>query len=224
LRDVLLKTLAENGRHFTLLGPNETLTVVVTFRGSDKGSGVTGGMGGGILRGGGGSAAGGGSAPEIEARAVVAKRQAAVKALSGLGGAPAPNPTTARDYELLGDLVSKQGKFDEAVKAYQKAIELGADSKEQWAAMYRKLAQIYVQRAQDALAMEALQNAQKFIGSVKISPPKANPPAKTRATLPAQLVITIPRELSDRFGSGQITLDQFRRAAYVELRKFTAEK
>jgi hypothetical protein len=218
LRDVLLKTLAENGRHFTLLSPNETLTVVVIFRGSEKVqpskvSGMLGGVGD--------------SVKGLKNLANVAKAARDQQDAAEKGGAPAlaewlHKPTSARDYELLGDLISKKGKLDEAVKAYQTAIELGAADKAQTAALYRKLAQLYLQRSEDAQALEVLQKAREFIAAAKGSP-KAPKAVKASAALPAQLVITVPRALADSFGSGQLTLEQFRRAAHVELRKFTAE-
>src|SRR5207253_823874 len=62
---------------------------------------------------------------------------------SPTGQSPSANLSSARDYELLGDLHLKQGRFEDAVKAFQKAIDQKPDAK-QMAAIYRKLAQVYL--------------------------------------------------------------------------------
>ena len=238
LREIILKTLAENGRHFTQLGPNDNLTVVVTFRGGDGihtsapffgGGGMGGGFGG--VRSGkptfGGGAGGGaiGAAPiggfpggGPPGGGGGLEGPGSAEGLAQLAGA-LTKPSSVRDYELLGDLVLKQGKADEAIKAYKAAVGMSSDPN-QLAALYRKLAQAYLTRSQDTRALEALQKALGFLGQeakAKI-PPKA---PKAVVNLPAQLVISVPKRLADAYASGALPFDRFREAVHVELRKFT---
>ena len=250
LRDIILKTIAENGLHFTRLGPNENFTVVVTFRGASAPRGNTGGMGGGFGSGmmgggfGGGGVGGGfgggmssgfagaGTAPLGGGTGGGAPfggfpgggggggiaRQSSAEGLAELAGA-LTKPNSARDYELLGDLVLKQGKADEAIQAYKKAVNMNPENA-QLASLYRKLAQAYLARSQDNSALKALEKALSLQGT----PQNTKPPAKTVkavASLPAQLVITVPKGLADQYASGAISYDRFREAAHVELRRFT---
>jgi hypothetical protein len=255
LRDIILKTLAENGRHFKHLSPNESLTVVVTFRGSVHGQPVTGGMmggfgggsgmgpggggfggfggggfGGGGLGGAGGGPGGGGGKgasgfggrpPRGKLGASDSTSQEPAKTAEALAEALS-RPNTARDYELLGDLVLKQGKADEAIAAFKKGTELSSDPR-QLATLHRKLAQAYLNRAQDASALQALQKAMEFAGKLPALPKGkgASKSARPAVALPAQLVISIPRGLADQYASGALSYDRFREAAHVELRKFT---
>ncbi len=238
LRQIILKTLADNGRHFTQLGPNDNLIVVVTFRGNvhsgmgvlSGNSGIGGGTGnffGAVRRGqtesGGGAGLGtaGGSPPFAGLGTSSSFSQArgdAAGSADQLAGA-LTKPNSVRDYELLGDLVLKQGKADEAIKAYKAAVNMNPDNK-QLAILYRKLAQAYLTRSQDNSALDALQRAMGLEGKeVKAKTPPRAP--KAVSNLPAQLVITVSKRLAEQYATGMIPLDRFREAAQVELRKFT---
>jgi Tetratricopeptide repeat len=252
LREIILKTLSENGRHFTHLGPSENLTVVVTFRGGSTqrlatggimggggfGGGIMGGfggggggLGGGGAFGGGGGGFGGGGKKGGGGGASFGGFPGGASSSGGGGGPPGAaealadlagtltNPNSVRDYELLGDLVLKQGKVDEAIQAYKKAVNMNPDNN-QLASLYRKLAQAYLARSQDSSALEALQKALSFVGKEAIAktPPKA---PKSVSNLPAQLVISVPKSLAEQYAAGMIPFDRFREAAHVELRKFS---
>jgi tetratricopeptide (TPR) repeat protein len=131
-------------------------------------------------------------------------------------GAP---PSSARDYELLGDLQLKQGRIDEAVRVYKRAVELGGGSKE-LAGLYRKLAQAHLMRDQDTAALEAIEKALQSRRQVSAKG-KSTPRTPKAAPLPAQLIVSVQKGVADHYARGAITFDQFRRAAHVELRKFT---
>jgi tetratricopeptide (TPR) repeat protein len=177
------------------------------FGGGGKATFGSGTVGGGAPFGGFPGGGGGGSA-----------RQSSAEGLAELAGA-LTKPNTARDYELLGDLVLKQGKADEAIKAYKSAVNMNPENA-QLASLYRKLAQAYLTRSQDNSALKALEKALSLQGAQA----KAKPPSKTVkavTSLPAQLVITVPKGLADQYASGALSYDRFREAAHVELRHFT---
>jgi len=248
LREIVLKTLAENGRHFTHLDPNETLTVVVTFRGSEavhvnmggSGSGGSGGSPFGGFSGTIGRSTGGGSVSGRTPAGTLMPGMGVPINNSGTSGKDPnagifwsvqefqlPKPNSARDYELLADLLLKQGKLDEAVSGYKKAVELSAGSKE-LAGLYRKLAQTHLKREQDVQALDALKELTKAQQALALAHEKALdarskavPSTPKPAALPAQLIVSVSKGLADQFASGAVTFDQLRRGAHVELRKFT---
>ena len=99
IRDVLLRMLADNGRHLTHLGGSERVSIVVTFRDSaGPWAPLTPLARSGAIY----------LAPSL--RSAVAPTNGPL-----LSSAPAPAsgamPTTARDYELLADLHLKQQQY-----------------------------------------------------------------------------------------------------------------
>ncbi len=196
LTEIILRVLAENGRHFTELSPNESLTVVVTFRGGDPppapAAGATKAPPG---------AAGNGTATFTQELSEWMAREGA-----------------GQDYELLGDLHQKQGKTAEAIQAYQQALKQHPDWKRS-AALFRKLAQALLSEGKDEEARELLTKA---LAERKKEP--AAPPAETkRSPLPAKLIVTVPKGLLDAVASGRMNLDDFQKAARVEQVNPTAE-
>src|SRR5262249_48627765 len=147
--DVLLKVLAENGKHFQYLGENENLTVVVTFRGpapvqsfgggggrmksGSMGPSMPGsGAGPGMMSSLGGSTskpfgAGLGSSTSTGSSGLSGSSSGTgglgTSGLSGGGSVADPVANAGRDYELLGDLHTRQGKIVEALDAYSKAVQ-----------------------------------------------------------------------------------------------------
>jgi tetratricopeptide (TPR) repeat protein len=199
LSEVLLKVLAENGHHFSQLGENESLTVVITVH--DNGQSAP------APKSGEGSANAKPQSPPAEEKDASAS-------------------TKARDLELLGDLHLKQGQNEEALKAFQKALELKQLDPKQSAALYRKLAQCYlalekIGEARSALdkAAEVLKNMQEAANAQ--NKPAAKPPA---AALPAKLIISAPKKLLDQVKEGKISFEEFRRQASVETLKFDGKR
>jgi hypothetical protein len=231
LTDTVLKALADNGRHFKQLGPNESLTVVITFRGSESAFVKGAEMAPGRWHVGvtadpnlPGSAAPRGSPPAGPRPGVAGAPgtpyQGPSYAPGGVpsAGMPPANPSTATDYALLADLQLKQGRVAEAIAGYQRAVELNPGSRE-LVSLYRKLAQAYLAQEQDAKARDAVERAMQFLKAVQkaaVAPVHATGMA---AALPSQqLIISVPRSLLDRVAAGQISFPQFRDAAHVELR------
>jgi tetratricopeptide (TPR) repeat protein len=227
--DVVLKLLAENGKHFSQLGPSESLTVAITFR------------------------------PEanrflavLDPHTADAESDLRRLSLDLLGTVPEPNTmkaltpqngksepksaqkedpnqlkstvggtaSTPQDYALLGDLHWKQGKPAEAFKAYLKALELNTD---------RSLDDVYYGRVQRAYAatpekpteMEiALKKAALRLGQKnpeQIAQPKVEKPSETKPTgTPAKLIITAYKQHLDEVGSGKISLEEFKKRVTVE--------
>jgi len=92
LGDVILRLLADNGKHFTALKDDERLTVVVTFRGASH------------------------------AGTVAATGQSALTAIYGTAMGGDAKEDRAGTQESLGDLHLKQGQPQRAIEAYQKAL------------------------------------------------------------------------------------------------------
>jgi hypothetical protein len=121
------------------------------------------------------------------------------------------------DFELLGDLQIKQGRVQEAIHAYHKAVEAQPDSKRK-AAIYQKLAQAHL-KADDkyadtvAKAIEYLHMAQQSAKDTRGSgaPTPTSPPK----LLTSKLILTAPKSLLDG-AAKTLSFDEFRQAVRVE--------
>jgi tetratricopeptide (TPR) repeat protein len=192
LSEVLLKILAENGHHFSQLGENESLTLVITVHdaGQSKAAPPSGG-----------ESAKTGSKPPT-------------------GDKDDPSVSSkVRDLELLGDLHVKQEHYGQARDAFRQAMGLKPGRK-QTAALARKLAQAYLMLSNIEEARAALDRAlalAKEDADAKDKPAPDNPSA---APLPVKLIISAPKKLLDRAKEGKMSIDEFRRGASVETLKF----
>jgi hypothetical protein len=195
LADTILQVLMDNGHHFAQLGENESLTVVVTFRGQDPPAAAA-------------------NTPKAGADPN-SQEQAAPAANTNAAGDPAA-PSSAQDYQLLGDLHLKQGRVDEAIRAYRQAVDQGRDPKGQ-AAVLRKLAQALITLGKDAEAEQALEQAMAQVAKPAPTHGRAAEPAATpRSPLPAKLIITVPKKLLDQAADGKMPLEEFRKGTTVE--------
>jgi tetratricopeptide (TPR) repeat protein len=196
LSDVLLKELAENGHHFSQLGDDESLTIVLTVHETSTSAST--------------QKSGGSGAAKTESKAANTSPGLDDR---GKGG----------DLELLGDLHQRQGHYQEAITSFQKAMELKPGSKEA-ASLYRKLAQCYlalerIEEAQTSLNRytEFLKNAQ-LVRNPKSSSENA---AKLSPTvLPVKLIISVPKKLLGEIKAGRISFEDFCRQANVESVRF----
>ncbi|MCI0458324.1 MAG: DUF1549 domain-containing protein [Gemmataceae bacterium] len=155
LSDAVLKLLAENGHHFRLLADQEQLTVAITFRGqamclSCHGSPFRAGTGTGSVDSLTGTTTTSGMTSETGSDlpnpfnpAIPVGESSTLGSLGGrLKGKwpsdlnPAANLNTSSQaisqsevtsYLLLADLHVKQGRTQEAVEAYQKALQLNEE-------------------------------------------------------------------------------------------------
>jgi hypothetical protein len=216
LAEVVLRALADNGKHFTQLGANESLTVVITFRADSVAQGVAlidYGMDGwpdlyvapfidsGTVQ----------APPEGQQSAEAAKPQAS----------PADDAAVQKikDLILLGELHAKQGKIEEAIQALQQAVKLKPEGDQAREAL-RKLAATLLVAGKDA---EAEQVMKQFSVLTAKQPEKAAPKADPQKTsLPAKLIITASKKLLDQVAAGTITFEEFQKAATVDYLTFAA--
>jgi tetratricopeptide (TPR) repeat protein len=198
LSDALLKVLAENGHHFSQLGENESLTVVLTVHEAKPTSSPQKSSGGGA----------GGSA-KTESKPAT--------------GQSAAYRSQVRDLELLGDLHLKQGQNEEALKAFQQAVEVKELDPNESATLYRKLAQCYLALEKIAEARAALDKAAEISKNAQEAAATKNKQTTAKSptpTLPIKLIVSAPKKLLVEIKGGRITFDDFRRQALVETLRF----
>src|SRR5205807_6550292 len=139
-------------------------------------------------------------------------------AKGGGGGAPA----SVRDFELLGDRLVKQGKIQEAIRAFQRALNLDPPAK-QAADLYRKIAQADLVIEDVAAAKKALDMADQNLKEAA-EPAKGSGPGKPNSppTLPSKLIISAPKRLLDQVAAGRIPYADFRRQATIDYLAFSS--
>lgn len=203
IQDVLVQLVAEHGKHFQSLGDNERLTLTVTFRPSKYGSVRSAGgdsMGGMAVAGEGGMMGGGGSGPMV--------------GMVG-GGAPKVGPrSSSKDYELLADFHLRQGRYAEAGKTLEKAIELNTD-KTRTGGLYRKLASALLLQDSNAANAQYLEKVNELLRKAQTAKPA---PAPLKTALPTRLIISAPRSALQNASAG--SLDEFRRQITVTWLRF----
>jgi hypothetical protein len=228
LGDVLLRLLAENGRHLTALNDDERLTVVVTFRGHRPSPRPT---------------------VTTQANAITTATNPLGAGLSGtltpFGGGTvattAGHGQTARDHELLGDLHLKQGQHQQALEAFSKALtaldaewkktDLSGGEDQAIRQMQLRLAELYTKQAQAQLAAGRSDEARQLLDKAKAVKEQAGktaaekPPVTAKPgggpALPARLTVSAPKRLLDQIGTGKISFEEFRKEAKVEYQPAT---
>jgi hypothetical protein len=202
---IVLRVLAENGRHFTELPENESITVVITFRGPEPRPGAGGA--GWVQRN-----PPGGHPKGIQQVPMTFKSEVKDKA----GG-----PSSGQDYELLGDLSLKQGKSDEAIRAYESALKTEPVAPRA-AKLFPKIAQAYLAQGKVEEARRSLDRALEFATQKAGPQPAAKPAPAAHSPLPAKLIVSASRRLLDQVGSGRMTFEEFRKEASAEYLTFRA--
>lgn len=239
ITEEVLKILAENGNNFSQLAGDEKITVVFTFREPTRSTAnhiQSGNQRPNPLSAWGNQQdvpttweADGNRAKFTQPKSFEGLLIGSGSGLAGASGnastvatAPPQTPASIRDFELLGDLLLKQSKAREAVKAFQRALNLNPPAK-QAAALYRKIAQGDLMMEDDSAAKKALEMAAenlKLAGeSAKNSGSKALgglQQAKVAPFLPAKLIISAPKKLLDQAAAGKIPYADFRRQATIE--------
>jgi hypothetical protein len=241
LSETILRLLAENGKHFTELGPDEEVTVAVVFR--------PGKLLGGeqcILchqasphamwkywyntdpQGTDSKADPGRSGGERPAKSVLVDPEKPAESVVDL----------FRNGLALGDLNLKQGKPREAVKIYRELIDKCGDTLEALEKLpaessraervhvvrvgmeaYAKLAQAQVALGENDAVLKMLKEWEAFSHKfVQLAAsPKTQPEPKTPPSpLPTRLTISAPKKLLDQVGAGKISFDEFRKTATIE--------
>ena len=137
-----------------------------------------------------------------------------------------------RDYELLGDLHTKQGKTAEAVEAYNKAVQAaktatiaqpaGQDAKanlERAKQRVRDLSTKLARALLDAGCVDAARKALDMETMIKVLPPSGSGGATV--PLPTKLTISATKKLLDQVGSGKISYDEFRKQVTLDYSALT---
>jgi len=197
--DIVLRALADNGKHLTALKDDEKVTVAVVFRGPHAARAATAYTGTTAAPGMMGNAAQGG--------------------YLGTYTFSTAEQQKGRDEELLGDLHLKQGQPQTAIEAFTKAItqmEHGGDN--------ARLPDLYAKLAQAQTAAGKLDEARTALEKALELRRKANtaganpirPPAKAATPLPARLTVTATKKVLDQVGAGKMTFDEFRKEVKVD--------
>jgi tetratricopeptide (TPR) repeat protein len=161
---------------------------------------------------------------------------------SGGGSTPAnvPNPATGggnpggeawagRDHELLGDLHFKQGRYAEAIDAYQSAIraleEKGvkvsadtthADARAELERMAQKLKGLYSKQAGAHLMSGSEQKARELLDKARAATLKLKVEESKSGKIPVRLTISATKKLLQQAGSEKMSFEEFKKAAMVE--------
>jgi hypothetical protein len=251
LADVLLKIMSDNGKNFEYLPETENFTIVVTFRGAAPVHSYGASMSGGRPRAGGGglgSSMGGMSSSSTlkPSGGTFGSSTNSLGSGSGITGSSSGAPTgwssggtvadtiaaIGRDYELLGDLHTKQGKTAEAVEAYGKAVQAaktatiaqsaGEDAKANVERVKQRIRDLSTKLAKallDAGRVDEARKALEMETMIKVAPPGAS--AGSTVPLPAKLTISASKKLLDQVGSGKISYDEFRKQVTLDYSSFT---
>jgi hypothetical protein len=210
ITEEILKILADNGRNFSHLAPDEKITVAITFR-------------------------------QPKAAAANQSQPGAMNGLNAWGnqqdasttwGANVSNPlgvsgqapASIRDFELLGDMQLKQGKAQEAIKAFQRALDLSPPAK-QAASLYQKISQADlmiedVPAAKKALEM-AVENLKLATEPAKNQSRGGSAKIESRPSLPPKLIISAPKKLLDLVAD-KLPYAQFRRQLTIDYFDFSS--
>jgi hypothetical protein len=249
--DGLLRLLAENGSHFRELADEERVTLALTFRGFEGASFRSSecmachtaasfhGAGGSAVT----SATAGSSTTTISTPRWGASSDPAWQKKSGESAAK-EFLTEVQNRSLLGDLHSKEGRFQEAEAAYQLSIDLLARKNTEYLAerqrlgqdtdvsgylaaveLYFKLAQARQNAGKPREAAEALQAMAEYFHDVgKIAGRQDAQPVRGAARpaipLPSKLIVSASKKLLDQVGSGRMSFEDFKKSATVQYLQF----
>jgi hypothetical protein len=230
--DLVLEALAKNGHHLSL-GDKESLTVSIVFRPEEEVNPPEAAAGQGVgmnyvkrVLGLTESDSGSTVTTMTDQPASTPDKQPSPDDKKPAPGSTPTDPSTdkgssPRDYELLGDLHLKQGQGNDALKAYYKALKNNADAQHA-AAMYLKIAQLYLSSENEAEARKAMDHARELLAKAGADKKQTPKPKKAESPLPSRLIITVSKELLDRAGTGRISLEEFKKAATVEYLPFAS--
>jgi tetratricopeptide (TPR) repeat protein len=229
LTEVILRALADNGHHFSQLPQDESITVVITFRPAqniDGGPLAVFGQRAGSSQGGPPSGPanprGNQNGPQTRnpADPMSGGQSMAAAMRDALKGSSAGEsaPESARDYELLGDLHSKVGRYEEALRAYRNAVAKDND-RQHLASLYLKMAALHLSGPKDEdAARKAVERGLRFLAQTQAKNTATQTGSAggfTAAATPSKLIISVPKRLCDQVATGRIDFEAFRKAARV---------
>jgi hypothetical protein len=249
LSDVILKVLADNGKHFTILSENERITVAITFRGAANCTNCHQNPWQAAPNGPSSVPSYPYPVPSNPGYKLSDPTSPPVTTAPGTTAAPTDKPMETAAWQsdfkndtLLGDLHLKQGKGQEAAAAYLKALthlETAIDHKRFSEKGYipgdlpillasvdlmNKVAQAYVVAGDDEAARKALQNSARLAKEAETLAGGAATTANPKSVLPTKLVVTVSKKQLDLMGDGKMTFEMFCKAATIECTAPPAEK
>src|SRR5262249_20230804 len=137
----------------------------------------------------------------------------------------------AQNDVILGDLNYKQGKYQEAERAYMRALQKIQEQKDpkQGATRLRQLllySELGSKLAQTLVALGENDRARHFLelagkAAAEAAKLTGKEPATTGVVVPNQLIISATKRQLDQAAGGKMSLEEFRKAAQIEYR--TAE-
>ena len=243
LADVVIKILADNGRHFSQLGENEPVTVAITLRPAAPSGPSAYSLWELDLR----TAPGGGDGKvlrrDLDTGHLYAPGLSDIKHLDKLFSVPTEQKqdqdqdkaarTEAANFVHLGDQRLKQERFQEAADAYEKAITaynkiveqkkrpgtLARDLVDDLGALTiarSKLAHVYFSLKRDPEARKLLSQVARDYDLItgKTSPQASATPAKKPQT--GKLIVSAPKRLLDQVGTGKLSLEDFKKQASID--------
>jgi tetratricopeptide (TPR) repeat protein len=238
LAEVVLALLAENGHHFKQLAAEERITVALTLRTSQdcmKCHSTTPVAGmqldktyAGQVRHFLGKV---GTASTLYGQRFPVTSPEWDPVAEAIRPKPAARPEEDNDV-LLGDVQYKQGRYQEALQAYTRALMKLQDKKDPEGQLRRyillaevcsKLAQCYLGLGENNQAQKMMEVARKF-SDAAIKKSEEQPDKGKRPHLPAQLVIFATKAQLDQVASRKMSLEEFSKAASVDYRTFEAEE
>lgn len=214
-RELIAQVLADNGRHLSNLRDDERLTVVITFRESAGTSSMSNALT---------------TAAQSPFGAYVTQPgQSSLATPSNIAPALAAaqsgkHASSARDYEMLGDLHLKQQQYQSALETFRKAQsmfddELKSASQEEknqkLGTMLSRQAQALIALGKFAEAQDALERVQALRDG-KAKDPTSSAPKPAKRKLPSKMIVSATKRQLDQVASGRITEEEFRKAISVE--------
>jgi tetratricopeptide (TPR) repeat protein len=229
IAEIVLKILAENGRHFSQLTEKEELTVAITLRPTKaciqchQASSVSTQLG---------------SAAILQSLRNLSDSSSGTAVRQLLGQVDQnlkaeaeqvsqKQRSEASNYNSLGDMRLRQGRYKEAAEAYLKAGQAyegilrgqpPSDSNDMafLAEVYTKMARAYLLLGESDRALQILKGVAGAVKKSDGQPVSAQPQDKpAKPELPAKYIIAAPKRLLDEVGSGKISFDEFKKQATI---------
>jgi hypothetical protein len=122
----------------------------------------------------------------------------------------------------MGDLALKQNDYQQAVEQYRKAAAVRMTPGDpalalEYVEVVTKIARALMAQGKIEEADRAVQRLRRLAeGFQEGTSPNKPAEKKPEMTLPAKLIITVPKKLLDLAGAGKAPFDEFRKAASVE--------
>lgn len=220
LAEVLLKALADNGKHFRELRDDERIMVVATFRRSAENSDPF--------------------APALSLYSAALAPRATNIAPAAPGQAPASSPGLAgagggeSDYDALADIHLKRGDYARAIEAYAAAVKKAAkeldaaddagrtEALKRARLAYAKLGQAHMSAGQFEQAKAVLDSASKLEDKGRGTPSATTKPATP--PLPSRLTISATKRDLVAAASGKLSMEELGKLASVEFSDPSATK